>query len=63
MDLNLEFSAHSNCQSDVKGQKDTLGHACVNTEGGCPCLHHEEITQKLLCKKEREKFNKGKEMG
>lgn len=44
----------SNCQSEVKGQKDTLGHACVNSEGGYPCLHHEEITQKLHWQKERE---------
>lgn len=55
MALNLAFSAHSNCQSDVTGQKDTLGHACVNSEGGCPCLHHEEITQKLHWQKKRER--------
>ena len=55
MALNLAFSAHSNCQSDVKGQKDTLGHACVNSEGGCPCLQLRDHSETTLAKKERER--------
>ena len=53
MALNLEFSARSNYQSDVRNKKTLLGMHAGAQKAYCACLHHEEITQKLLWQKKR----------
>lgn len=60
MALNLAFSAHSNYESNVKGQKDAAGRVCKNSEGLLPTYAVEGLLGKLLRQNLKRNFKKGR---